>query len=535
MKRRWHTPLLSSLRWRLMLTYTAIVLLTLAVIAVALYLFLETRQASANPVRPQYEERLYNFFETQIADDASLRIGDTGPTPRQGRALNRIATSTLIFRRQEVRLLVVDGEQRIALDTFTANRLEPGTPAALTNVQPLTVQGNSAAAQPTPTGLIRGDLRTPDGLLWLFVGQPIQPGQYAILVAVRMPRQTQVISAILEDYGDLLIAPMVQAALIGVAVALLLSILITRWVARPLQKVAEAAAAVAQGDLDRRAPVQGPHEVRTVAESFNLMSSEVQAAQQAQRDFLANVTHDLRTPLTSIQGFSQAIADGVAADPTAARRAAQIIHDEAGRLNRMVQDLLDLARVEAGRFNMARHTLRLHDLLRSVGERLTPKAAEKSLKLEVDVPALPGIAGDGDRLVQVFTNLIDNGIKHTPPGGTITLQATTKPGWVAIRVRDTGEGIPAEDVPHIFDRFYQVDKSRPRRDGAGLGLTICKQIVEAHAGKIGVESVEGLGTAFTVWLPTLTPDTNSAATPKRRGSSGMLPVASATDEPRTLK
>jgi signal transduction histidine kinase len=535
MKRLWNTSLFSSLRWRLMLTYTAIVLLTLAVIAVALYLFLETRQASANPVRPQYEERLYNFYETQIADDATLRIGENGPTLRQGRMLNRIATSTLIFRRQEIRLLVVDGDQRIALDTFAANRLEPGTPAALSNIQPLTVKADTANAEPSPTDLVRGDLRAPDGTLWLFVGQPLQTGQFAILVAVRMPRQTQVISAILEDYGDLLIAPMVQAALIGVAVALLLSILITRWVARPLQKVAETAAAVAQGDLDRRAPVQGPYEVRTVAESFNRMSAEVQAAQQAQRDFLANVTHDLRTPLTSIQGFSQAIADGVAADPAAAQRAAQIINDEAGRLNRMVQDLLDLARVEAGRFNMTRHTLRLHDLLRGVGERLTPKAAEKALTLVVEVPALPAIAGDGDRLVQVFTNLIDNGIKHTPAGGTITLQATTKPGWVAVRVRDTGEGIPAEDVPHIFDRFYQVDKSRPRRDGAGLGLTICKQIVEAHAGKINVESVEGLGTAFTVWLPTPAPDANSSSALKRRPSNPSLPVAGAADEMRTSK
>jgi signal transduction histidine kinase len=346
-------------------------------------------------------------------------------------------------------------------------------------------------------------LRTPDGVGWVFVGDPIRPGQYAILVAVRLPRQTQVVDALLADYGDILIAPLVQAALIGIGIAIFLSILITRSVSRPLQKVAEAATAVAEGDLGQRAPVQGPREVRIVAEAFNQMTNEVATTQQAQRDFLANVTHDLRTPLTSIQGFSQAIMDGVAADPASAQRAAQIIYDESGRLNRMVQDLLDLARVEAGRFNMTKHTLRLHDLLRAVGERLSPKAAEKSVRMIVDVPTLPLIAGDGDRLVQVFTNLIDNGIKHTGTGGTITVQAATKDGGVLVKVRDTGEGIPGSDLPHIFERFYQVDKSRQRRQGAGLGLTISRQIVEAHGGKISVESVEGLGTVFSVWLPAL--------------------------------
>src|SRR6185369_13313190 len=129
-------------------------------------------------------------------------------------------------------------------------------------------------------------------------------------------------------------------------------------------------------------------EVRTVAEAFNQMTLQVQETQKAQRDFLANVTHDLRTPLTSIQGFSQAIIDGVASNPSAAQRAAHIIHDEAGRLNRMVQELLDLARIEAGRLNMTRHSIRLSELLNAIGERLAPRAAEKGLTFVVEVPSL---------------------------------------------------------------------------------------------------------------------------------------------------
>jgi two-component system sensor histidine kinase ResE len=247
------------------------------------------------------------------------------------------------------------------------------------------------------------------------------------------------------------------------------------------------------------------------------MTCEVAGMQQTQRDFLANVTHDLRTPLTSIQGFSQAIVDGVAADPQAATRAATIIYDEAGRLNRMVQELLDLARLESGQFQMTWHTLQIADLLTAVAERLQPKAADKGVRLTVDVAPLPALAGDGDRLVQVFTNLLDNGIKHTAAGGSVTLEARSHPepngAGIVVKVRDTGDGIPAADLPHIFDRFYQVDKSRRSKDGAGLGLTISRQIIEAHGGQITVQSVEGLGTLFSVWLPTTPAD---SGTSKRR-------------------
>jgi two-component system sensor histidine kinase ResE len=249
------------------------------------------------------------------------------------------------------------------------------------------------------------------------------------------------------------------------------------------------------------------------------MTQQVKITQAAQRDFLANVTHDLRTPLTSIQGFSQAIIDGVASNPNAAQRAAQIIHDEAGRLNRMVQELLDLARVEAGRLNMTRHSIGLTDLLNSVGEKLIPRAAEKDITLIMEVPPLPLIAGDGDRLVQVYTNLVDNAIKHTQSGGKVLLRAAMQGNGVLTQVCDTGEGIPASDLPRIFDRFYQVDKSRQseRREGAGLGLTITKGIVDAHGGKIWVESKEGVGTTFSTWFPAVMSDATTLIARRRSG------------------
>jgi len=189
----------------------------------------------------------------------------------------------------------------------------------------------------------------------------------------------------------------------------------------------------------------------------------------------------------------------------------------------MVEELLDLARIEAGRFQMTRHTVQMDDILSNLAERLTLKAKEKGVLLNAELMPLPPIAGDADRLVQVFTNLVDNAIKHTPEGGSVILRATLQDFGVLVRIIDTGEGIPPEDLPHVFDRFYQVDKSRQRaaRMGAGLGLAITRQIVDAHGGKIWAESAEGKGSTFSVWLPAPASDATtiirrrSSATPRR--------------------
>jgi signal transduction histidine kinase len=500
--------LFSGLQTRLILSYVVIVLLTLAAITTALFIFLETRQSTAQPERDNITARLTQFLIETIEGNQTFANRPNGSARIPRNIMNRLTRGIYVWRQQEVRLLLVDSEQRVIHDTAVGPaRYADGALVSLSNTEPVPSTSSTLL-------LIQGDLRSPDDSSWIYVGEALAAGKNSYIVAIRPPRQSEVISAVLDDYGETLTAPLIQAGLVGIFVAVILAVIITRSVALPLKKVAEAASAAARGDLDQRAPVTGPAEVRTVAQAFNHMTDEVTATQQAQRDFLANVTHDLRTPLTSIQGFSQAIMDGVASDPTAATRAAAIINDEAGRMNRMVQELLDLARVEAGRFNMTKQTIKLHELLVGLGERLMPKTAEKGIMLEMDVPALPSIAGDGDRLIQMFTNLIDNAIKHTPSGGTITLMAAVKNNGVLIKVRDTGEGIPAEDLPHIFERFYQVDKSRQRKEGAGLGLTITKQIIEAHSGTISAESVEGLGTVFSVWFPAL-PMTDSSSSKRR--------------------
>jgi two-component system sensor histidine kinase ResE len=216
----------------------------------------------------------------------------------------------------------------------------------------------------------------------------------------------------------------------------------------------------------------------------------------------------LKTPLTSIQGFAQAMLDGAVADDDSRNRAAQVIYDESDRLRRLVEDLLDLARLDAGQIEFVRQPVNVEALLKSVVDKLVIPAGEKNIELVDRVNDLPTMVGDGDRLAQVFTNLVDNAIKHTPEGGKVVVRGDTASGWISIHVDDSGAGIPSEDLSRIFERFYQVDKARSggKGRGVGLGLAISRQIVESHGGRIVAQSSVGKGSRFTVQLPIIRPD-----------------------------
>jgi two-component system sensor histidine kinase ResE len=232
--------------------------------------------------------------------------------------------------------------------------------------------------------------------------------------------------------------------------------------------------------------------------------------------------------------------EGATPDEAARRRAAGIIYEEAGRMARLVEDLLDLARIDSGQVVMNRTRLDLGQLLSGTIDRLLPQAAEKQVKLVQQWQQLPPIVGDGDRLAQVFTNFLDNAIRHTPAGGRVTItgklarnlprpatgragvvrsDATTSQAesgdFLEISIADTGPGIPPEELARIFERFYQVDKSRKRGKGTGLGLAIAKEIVEAHRGYLRPESIEGVGTKITVFLPVSEADAVTVVSPRR--------------------
>jgi signal transduction histidine kinase len=320
------------------------------------------------------------------------------------------------------------------------------------------------------------------------------------LLVVSAPRPKVSLPAILTDE---LLAPLLEGGVIGLLLSLILAFLIARWVADPLQQVVAAARSL-PAEVAQPVVEGGPHEVRELTRAFNAMVARVQSGRRSQRDFVANVSHELKTPLTSIQGFSQAILDGTADTPEARQQAAQVIFTEASRMHRMVLDLLDLARLDAGSADLKMSGVDVRALLNGVVEKLLPIAAKAGVKLGVRFgDHLPTLLGDGDRLAQVFTNLVDNALKFTAPGGSITLRAVHDRGEIQVAVDDTGKGMPQNVLAHIFDRFYQVDDARQGGEahGAGLGLAIVHEIVEAHSGRISVRSTPGRGTAFIVHLP----------------------------------
>jgi signal transduction histidine kinase len=242
-----------------------------------------------------------------------------------------------------------------------------------------------------------------------------------------------------------------------------------------------------------------------VARSFNSMATQVKTSNQAQRDFVSNVSHDLKTPLTAIRGWSQSLLDGTAVTETEQQQAAGIIYNEAERMQRMVNQLLDLAKIESGQLTLEQAPVDLHQLLTEVQNNLMLRAQDQKIHLTHDLQSVPPISGDYDRLMQTFTNLLDNALTHTPAGGRVHV-ALKMHGEKAVEVtvQDTGSGIAQEDISRIFERFYQVEKSRTRengRRGSGLGLAIVRELVEAHHGSIRAHSQVGEGTVFVVRLP----------------------------------
>jgi signal transduction histidine kinase len=428
------------------------------------------------------------------------------------------AVATQLVLRQNIPTLDREAAQQVLerIDEATGMRvLLIGSEGAVK----LDSRSDEAAAFPEFTRIPR-DIRRDifladdlDGNRWLYTGRPVA-NNFTLLIAVqRQPLR--------EILGSPITAELLQALTISGVVAVILAILLAVWithsVASPLQKISVAARQIAEGEAIKVVP-EGPREVRALGEAFNEMAGQLHAGQVSQRDFVANVSHELKTPLTSVQGFAQAILDGTANSPEDQKQAAQVIYDEAGRMHRMVLDLLDLARLDAGTADFKRERLELPILLQRVVEKFTPQSREAQVELIVQIDTLPPMIGDGDRLVQVFTNLVDNALKHTPAGGKVTLLARQVSGQAEVSVEDTGAGIPPEELSRIFERFYQMDKSRQGgpQHGAGLGLAIAKEIVHAHGGEMTATSREGHGSRFSVRLPFAKPDDDTLIVPLKR-------------------
>ncbi len=294
---------------------------------------------------------------------------------------------------------------------------------------------------------------------------------------------------------------LLQIALSVGVLGLIFGVLASRNLSAPLNRLAVAARAIGARNLDYRVPVQGSTEIRAVAESFNKMAADLQSAESLRRNLLADVAHELRTPLTVLQGNLQAILDDIyALDKSEVMR----LHDQTRHLHRLVNDLHELAQAEAHQLLLHKQELDLKRLAQEAVDFFAPVAEEKGVTLRMGARAnATPIQGDRARLMQVLQNLLNNALRHTLEGGAIEVAVAARAGGVEIVVRDTGEGILAEDLPHIFERFYRSGKARDRDSGGtGLGLAIVQALVQAHNGQVTVTSGgKGTGSRFVVWLP----------------------------------
>jgi signal transduction histidine kinase len=293
----------------------------------------------------------------------------------------------------------------------------------------------------------------------------------------------------------------------------------------PLRRLTAAAEAVAQGDLSQRVPPGPDDEIGSLGNAFNRMAGSLEQAEDLRRHMVADIAHELRTPLSVIQAQVEAIQDGVF--PADAEHI-QPIHEETLLLKRLVDDLRTLALADAGQLALTPMPVDLDELARRAVSRFEPQATEKGVVLTADSsPALPTANLDPQRMDQVLGILLDNALRHTPPGGRIRLSVGPSPltpgppllspkfgrgergqgewgegGWLRLSVADSGPGIPPDDLPHVFDRFWRGEKSRSRAGGgSGLGLAIAKQLVEAHGGRIHAESAAGQGATFVIDVP----------------------------------
>ncbi len=482
-----------TLRRRLLLSYFAVITLVLLVIALALLVVSAQPAVRYSPVLQQ----LTTISRSQRQALQTLREAGPG-SGRVEQSLTELAQDS------GYRILVANlATQRVLFDSE-----DSWTGASTPEIRPISrrlLPGIDANA-------VFGRFRASDGSRWLaYSPAPLLAANNRLQIYYVQPEPTAV-----SFFRQTFFRPLFRAGLFAFLVAILFAFVIARSVAQPLQKTAAAAEAIARGDYDQLLPPQGPEEVQRVAASFNSMAAQVKLSRQAQQDFVANVSHDLKTPITSIRGWSQALLDGTAVSPTEQQQAASIINKEADRMARMVSQLLDLARIESGQMELAREPVDLVQVLADVQQNLRLRAEEQQIHLTLETAPVPPVLGDHDRLVQVFSNLVDNALTHTPSGGRIHLQVRPH-GEKAVEsiVQDTGSGIPPEDLSRIFERFYQVDKARTsERRGSGLGLAIVQELVAAHNGRIQARSQVGEGTVFIVRLPTT--DVPEASTFVRR-------------------
>ena len=453
-----------SIATRLFLSYLAVVLVGLAVAAITI---------SGLLLRYEDDQTRLHLGELSAPFLTAIQTGiRAGQQPRE-----IVDALTEQAQAADARLIITTPARRVVVDSDTK----------LINV-----------TLPQPTTANFGEF-TEDGVRWIFVRQQLARAAVAAgglgFIVVARPQ------AVFTDTLRSLLPSLAISGIVALGFALLVAALLARTITRPLHDLVGGVRRFAGGDYGTRVPLAGPSEVAEMGTAFNEMASEIQRSRGSEQAFLADISHELRTPLTSIQGFAQAIVEGEARGD-AVSHVAEIIHREARRLVRMVEGLLQVARLESGAQSMAREEVAPARLLQSAVAALEVQARDAGVSFDVmGADALPNLRGDPDKLAQLFLNVLDNAVKHSPRGAIVHVRANRDNGAIVVRVRDAGSGLPQGAQARLFQRFYRGENAQ--RDGAGLGLAIAQAIAQAHGGSIRASNVDGGGAEFAVRLPVI--------------------------------
>ena len=473
--------MIRSLRVRLLLSFGFVIALSLFFAGIASMVLLRDQESAAA------EERIGRLVEPLSRAYREMEFVGL-PRERIARDLGAYAE---FF---DVRVLLVDNEAMVVFDSHGWDSML-GEQIEV----PASDGGESAIS------FVSDRIRHGDRDLFIFAssGEPaaavstlLPPGELNLVVAVPANDVTDAWARLLPR---LLLAGSV-AALVAVVVGTWLAARITK----PIVEMTHASQAMARGEYDQQIEVRGSDEVGNLALAFNQMASQVNRSTRAMRQLLGDVSHELKTPLTSIQGFSQALVDGVVEDPEEARSLALVVNEEAERMRELVDELLYLSSIESGELRLALDRVDLDALITATARRLRFQAEEAGVEVRLVLAGAP-VRGDERRLEQVFANLLDNAIRFAPRDSEVRVRSSLEgDDLVAVEVHNGGDPIPPDEQAQIFDRFYQIDRARTRSGHSGLGLAIVSELVHAHGGTVGVSSSAEAGTVFRVRLPAFT-------------------------------
>jgi signal transduction histidine kinase len=474
-----------SLRSKLVFIMLLLIILLMAVVLVFL----------TRGVRDFYTDEFYRSMESVFSNRNMMN------------ALREAAEEPDAAERMSEIIYVYAGQLGINIGTRNFYILDGDTGVSLAGSDP--DMARTPAATRNALKALTGETAfgSDDNPRYMDVAVPVssQDGQARFVIYINDNRQT------VQNLNAELFKLILESVAVGFVISIAISLILSKALLQPIQGMTKAAEAMAGGDFSREIGVESNDEIGILSETFNMMASrlehtleELKKAETMRREFVANVSHELRTPLTGIRAYAETLADNKDMPSQTVDEFLRVILNESDRMANIVRDLLELSRFDAGSMKLRFEEFSIGQSIRDVYTAIALGARKRGYEMNIEMESgLPSIRGDRARIEQVFMNILTNAVKYTPEGGRVDITGGSSDGIVWVRISDTGIGIPPEDMPHVFDRFYRVDKARSRESGGtGLGLAIAHEIVARHGGDIKIESVQGEGTSVTVSLPT---------------------------------